>query len=138
AGECLLASDACERLAPLFPEDPKLIQLWALALARSGATNKANALMVSLAARGFNDEETLGLLARTYKDIWVQTGDRKRLSRARETYLRATELTKGAWTGINAATLAAVDGDDAEAARLAKEVLQSLAPLLLEYADDAK
>jgi class 3 adenylate cyclase len=138
AGECLLASDACERLAPLFPEDPKLIQLWALALARSGATNKANALMVSLAARGFNDEETLGLLARTYKDLWAQTGDRKRLSRARETYLRATELTKGAWTGINAATLAAVDGDDAEAARLAKEVLQSLAPLLVEYADEAK
>jgi len=138
AGECLLASNACERLATLSPEEPKLIQLWALALARSGATNKANALMEKLAARGLNDEETLGLLARTYKDLWIQTGDHKRLVRARETYLRATELTKGTWTAINAATLAAVDGDNAEAARLARAVLQSLDTLVVEHVDEAR
>ena len=50
AGECLLASNACESLATLAPNDRRLIQLWALALARSGAASKANVKMESLAS----------------------------------------------------------------------------------------
>lgn len=133
AGECLLASNACESLAKLAPDDPKLLQSWALALARSGAASKANALMERLAAQGLRDEETLGLLARTYKDLWLQTGDAVRLRQARDAYLQAHALTGGTWSGINAATLALVGGDVPQARQLAEQVLQALEPTLQEF-----
>ena len=52
AGEPLLAANACERLATIAPDDAALFRSWALALARSGAASKANALMERLAAQG--------------------------------------------------------------------------------------
>lgn len=138
AGECLLASNACESLSRLVPDDPKLMQLWALALARSGAASKANAIMERLAAHGLRDEETLGLLARTYKDLWLQTGDAARLRQARDTYLQAHAQTGGTWSGINAATLALVSGDEPRARQLAEQVLQALQPTWQQfYLDDA-
>ncbi len=136
AGECLLASNACESLATLAPNDRRLIQLWALALARSGAASKANLKMEGLAAQGQVDEETLGLLARTYKDLWLQTGDRKRLEQARDAYLGSNELTGGAWSGINAATLMVVSGEEAKGQHLAASVLESLAPMMQEFATE--
>jgi class 3 adenylate cyclase len=110
-----------------------LLQSWALALARSGAASKANALMERLAAQGLRDEETLGLLARTYKDLWLQTGDATRLRQARDAYLQAHALTGGTWSGINAATLALVSGDVAQARQLAEHVLQVLEPTLRRF-----
>ena len=125
-GECLLAANACGSLANIAPDNPRLIQLWVLALARSGAANKANVMMVKLAAAGQPTEETLGLLARTYKDLWLQTGDRKYLSQARDTYLTAYQLTKGNWSGINAATLALLSNDRDHGKQLASSVLENL------------
>ncbi len=133
AGECLLASNACESLSRLAPNDPKLMQLWALALARSGAASKANAIMEQLAALGLRDEETLGLLARTYKDLWQQTGDASRLRQARDAYLQAHEITGGTWSGINAATLALISGEEPRARRLAEQVLQALEPAWQQF-----
>lgn len=136
AGECLLAANACESLANVAPDNRRLTQLWALALARSGAAKKANVMMARLASHGPPDEETLGLLARTYKDLWLQTGDSNCLAQARDTYLKAYHLTKGCWSGINAATLALLSGDLEQGKQLASEVLDSLAPLLTEFDAD--
>ena len=136
AGECLLAANACESLANVAPDNPRLIQRWALALARSGAANKANVMMARLASHGTPDEETLGLLARTYKDLWLQTGDRQCLAQARDTYLNAYHLTQGCWSGINAATLALLSGDLEQGKQLASELLDSLAPLMTEFDTD--
>lgn len=133
AGEPLLAANACERLATNAPDDSTLLRSWALALARSGAASKANALMERLAAQGLRDEETLGLLARTYKDLWLQTGDAVRLQQARDAYLQAHALTGGTWSGINAATLALVSGDVAQARQLAEQVLRVLEPTLRRF-----
>ncbi|RPH96944.1 MAG: DUF4071 domain-containing protein, partial [Lysobacterales bacterium] len=133
AGEPLLASNACERLATVAPDDSTLLRSWALALARSGAASKANALMERLAAQGLRDEETLGLLARTYKDLWLQTGDAAGLRQARDAYLQAHALTGGTWSGINAATLALVSGDVAQARQLAEQVLRVLEPTLRRF-----
>ena len=135
-GECLLAANACESLAKITPDNPRLIQLWALALARAGAANKANGMMVKLAASEPPNEETLGLLARTYKDLWLQTGDRKYLSKARDIYLNAYQLTKGSWSGINAATLALLSGDRDQGSQMASSVLESLGPMMAEFVAD--
>ncbi|MGQ9732677.1 MAG: tetratricopeptide repeat-containing protein, partial [Candidatus Zipacnadales bacterium] len=77
----LLAEAIIRRGAPLvayeivvqglrfWPQDVRLRQLMALALARSGATQRANELLQQLVAEGCTDEETMGLLARTHKDL---------------------------------------------------------------------
>src|SRR5439155_1108328 len=82
-------------------------RLQGLALARSGAIERANAILEALRKQGQTDEETLGMLGRTYKDLAanaVSIAARKKcLKRAMEIYREAYQTTGGYWTGINAA-----------------------------------
>src|SRR5262249_35795905 len=72
-----------------------------------------------------NDEETLGLLARIHKDLWLRTGNIADLEKAYGAYLRAFRSAPTSyWTGINAATLAFAKGDDQTARDLAGQVLR--------------
>jgi len=125
-GEPLLAYDMLAEGLKYYPADLRLQQLVALALARSGSTVAANTLLLKLVEACPNDEETLGLLARTHKDLWQQATDpdlrQHHLHLAAAYYLRAYQLTDSLWTGINAATLAWVMGDRSQAQRLAQEV----------------
>src|SRR5205807_2338208 len=75
AGEQLLAYDVLSAGLERFPDDVTLTQRAALALARSGATGRANHMLRALLARDASDEQTLGLLARTEKDLWTQAAD---------------------------------------------------------------
>jgi predicted Zn-dependent protease len=74
-GEPLIAYDVLSAGLKSWPQDLQLRQWMALALARSGATISANALLQQLVSEGQRDEKTLGLLARTHKDLWSQTRD---------------------------------------------------------------
>lgn len=69
------------------------------------------------------DEETLGLLARVYKDIWKRSGNPNDAHRSRDAYLRAFRMTGGYWTGINAATMSWLIGEEQLAQDLARQVL---------------
>ena len=104
-GEPLLAYDVVSDALAQWPQDVRLRQLQGLALARSGATERANASLEKLRKAGQADEETLGMLARTYKDLASQTGSRiekkKFLRRAAKIYLEAYERTGGYWSGNN-------------------------------------
>ncbi len=51
------------------------------------------------------DEETLGLLGSTYKELFKESGQLVDARRSRDTYLRAFQATRGYWTCINAATM---------------------------------
>jgi len=125
-GKPLLAYDALEEALKLRPRSARVRQLQALALLRSGATERANALLAELDREGAADEETLGLLARTHKDLALRSADPAArdaaLDRAQRAYERAYRLTGGYWTGINAATLAFVLGRDDAASALARPV----------------
>ncbi len=125
-GEPLMAYDVLAQGLKNWPQDLRLQQLIALALARSGATVAANSLLLQLVQSGQQDEETLGLLARTHKDLWLQATDPKlqnhHLRLAAERYLQAYQLTGSIWTGINAATLARVMGRANQAHALANTV----------------
>lgn len=116
-------------------------QLQALALARSGASRQANAILLQLAAEGHEDEETAGLLARTYKDLWTQSADpgeqRTFLERAFRQYHAAYRTTGGYWSGVNAATLALVMGNREEARRLAARVRSQCLALQASSGPDA-
>lgn len=126
AGEPLIAYDVLSEGLRHTPRDVRLRQLQALALSRSGATERANVILTALAAEGNADEETLGMLARTHKDLWerARAGAEKNhhLRMAFETYARAYRTSGGYYTGINAATTALLSGREDEARAIAREV----------------
>src|SRR5438128_2530118 len=75
-GEPLFAYNEVQAALAQWPEHPRLRQLQALALARSGDIDRANALLEALAREGMDDAETLGMLARTHKDLAMAASDR--------------------------------------------------------------
>ena len=125
-GEPLFAYDVVDEGIKRFPTNVRLRQLLALALARSGATGSANAVLVKLYQEGLRDEETIGLLARTHKDLADEAPDPAQavvhLRQAYVFYSQAYEHTGGYWSAINAATLALALGDRERAAALAREI----------------
>jgi class 3 adenylate cyclase/tetratricopeptide (TPR) repeat protein len=125
-GEPLLAYDVAAEGVQRFPQNVELRQLLALALARSGAAGSANALLSELYAEGHRDEETVGLLARTHKELAREADGspeaQKHLRKAFEFYAQAYGSTGGYWTGLNAATLALFLGEHERATTLAEEV----------------
>lgn len=126
AGKPLLAFEVTAEGLEAAPGQVRLQQLQALALARSGAPERASAILQALEQEGHADEETLGLLARTHKDAALRaSSDAVRVARLREAfalYQRSYETTGGYYTGINAATLALLCGDEQRAHALAGEV----------------
>jgi class 3 adenylate cyclase/tetratricopeptide (TPR) repeat protein len=134
-GEPLLAYDVLAEGLQIAPEDVVLRQRKALALARCGVSDKANAILTQLVREGNRDCETLGLLARTFKDLGEQTPDPTERRRYWEQtfgcYSQAYQAHEGnrtaaVWTGTNAATLALLLGQTEKAHSLAREI-QALA-----------
>jgi class 3 adenylate cyclase len=125
-GEPLLAYDVLAEGLASSQTDVRLRQLLALSLARSGATQRANSILTRLREEGHNDEETLGILARTHKDLWTQSTDpaerKRQLGLAYEFYAAAYRLNGGYYAGINAATLGLLLGKKDRARALAREV----------------
>jgi len=106
--------------------DVELRQIMALALARMGSTERARELLIQIRDEGHNDEETVGLLSRTYKDLWLKSGSTQDLRTAFEEYLKAyNHSPERYWTGINAATLAFALKDGETSLQLAEQVLRS-------------
>ena len=125
-GEPLLAYDVLSDALKESPNNVEVRQQLALALARSGATQRANFILTQLRDEGHRDEETLGILARTHKDLWMHATAKpeanRQLKLAHKFYHEAYKLNRGYYSGINAATLAVLIGKEDEAKVLAKEV----------------
>ncbi len=125
-GEPLMAYDVLAEGLKHWPSDLRLRQLLALALARSGSTVAANTLLNTLVEDGHQDEETIGLLARTHKDLWTQATDpalaEEHLRLAALRYYQAYDLTESTWAGINAATMACLMHQTEQAQRLARHI----------------
>jgi class 3 adenylate cyclase/tetratricopeptide (TPR) repeat protein len=126
SGAPLLAYEVLNDALEQFPSDVRLRQLHGLALSRTGASRQAIALLDQLEQEGHEDEETLGLLARAHKDVWRrERGSRdaaRHLGLAHRYYERAYDLTRGIWSGINAATTALLLGRREHAASIARAV----------------
>ena len=149
-GEPLLAYDVLSEGRVTCPDDVRVKQLLALALARSGATYRANQVVSELVEQGHADGETLGILARTHKDLWAQSTDPSerelQLLKAHEVYLKAYKLAsekgnlaESYYNGINAATTALLLNQNDRARLLASEaaVLCEKAMVLSKDTDDA-
>jgi class 3 adenylate cyclase/tetratricopeptide (TPR) repeat protein len=137
-GEPLIAYDILAEGLKYWRDDMRLKQLMALALARSGATQKANSLLLELLHQApIDDVETLSLLARTYKDLWQQNTPEsnhksQNLQLAAQYYQQAYEQSENVYPGINAATMTLLTGDQEKARSIATKVkqqcLQNLPP----------
>lgn len=132
-GEPLLAYDILWSGLQYWPGNVRLRQLGALALARSGAPRRAATWLTELMSEGHQDEETLGLLARTSKDVWeTETDAAKKTESLREAYrlyrrgyeqaVEASKWSGAIYDGINAATTAFLLGDVETATSLADSV----------------
>ena len=132
-GEPLLAYNAIQQALADRPGKFRLRQLKGLALARSGALRRANEELASLRGEGFTDGETLGLLARTHKDLALaacdSAGREQHLAAAFEIYAagyresaQRAAVADAYYTGINAATMAFLRGHIERAREIAADV----------------
>lgn len=124
-GSPLLANDAASEGLRYWKSDVRLRQLEALALAKSGAPGRANAILMELKREGHLDAETLGILARTHKDLAEaasEPGERTRQwNLAHEVYFEGFRLTGSSYPGVNAATTALLLGKRELAMDLARQ-----------------
>ncbi|MBD2353952.1 DUF4071 domain-containing protein [Tolypothrix sp. FACHB-123] len=125
-GEPLMAYDVITDGLKHWENNIRLKQLLALALARSGASLRANSLLLQLVESGASDRETISLLARTHKDLYLQatTPEEKQshLKLAAARYQQAYQLTGSYYPGINAATMTLLKGEEVTAKEIATQV----------------
>lgn len=125
-GAPLLGLEVAAEGLETFADDTGLRQAQGLALARSGSTEEANRALEQLRREGHLEVETLGILARTHKDLGLDTlGDARRvhLEAARRLYAEAYAASGSYWSGINVATLAVLLGEREQSLAIAQRVL---------------
>jgi class 3 adenylate cyclase len=127
-GQSMLAHDIFKDGLRLFPGHPRLTQLYSLTLIKCGFLLTARDLLTGMVKQGHLDEETLGILGRVYKEMWLIEGegapDHPHLVKSRELYLGAFNRSKGFYSGINAASLSLIMGDSERAEGLARKVIR--------------
>jgi class 3 adenylate cyclase/tetratricopeptide (TPR) repeat protein len=125
-GAPLLGLEVASEGLEAFADDAGLRQVQGLALARSGSTEEANSVLEQLRVEGHLEDDTLGVLARTHKDLYLDGAgpDRRRhLDAALRHYADAYARSRSYWTGINVATLAALQGDREQSVAVARQVM---------------
>jgi class 3 adenylate cyclase/tetratricopeptide (TPR) repeat protein len=137
-GQSMFAHDIFREGFGSFPEHLRIAQLYALSLIKCGFLEKARELLAGLVKAGHHDEETLGILARVYKDMWLIAGGGdpadRHILKSRALYLHAFKKSRGYYSGINAASLSRIVGDGELASKLAGIVRRICLHLLKEPA----
>ena len=103
------AAEAFASAHELSPEEPYLIQQWALATYKSKTPNEEAALLKgleiieSLQPETSNDPETLGITGAMYKRLWALRQERESLDKAISYYRRGFEVRRDYYNGENLA-----------------------------------
>ena len=128
-GQTFLGYDILDEGLRFYPGNVVMLQQKALALARLGDPQEAQRILLPLYKQGNTDPDTIGILARTYKDFWQKTRDeRKRqdfLKLARKVYKHGFEINQeDEYTGINAASMSLLLGEFETGKQLASQVIK--------------
>ncbi len=127
-GQSMFSHDILEEGLKAFPKHLRLTQLFALSQIKCGFLGKARGLLTGLVKKGHDDEETLGILGRVYKDMWQLSSDgdpdHRFLRQSRNLYLKAFIKNRGYYSGINAASLSLIMGKRENAEKLARAVVK--------------
>lgn len=121
-GNLMAAYDLAHEGLRKFPDRPKLRVLAARTLVEAQAHEQALQVLAALTDYGEEQDEADGMFARMYKALWVENGDSDAGIKSRDLYAKAYAAHHTIWTGINAATLSALLGDEESATDLAKRV----------------
>ena len=104
------AAEAFAKAHALSPEEPYIIQQWALATYKSRSPSDEAALLEGLEIIGAlrpnksNDPETLGITGAMHKRLWMLKSERGSLDKAIEYYGRGFEVRRDYYNGENLAT----------------------------------
>ncbi len=117
-----------------FPKATRPRQLLGLALRRAGRLDEAAEQLGLLYEDGHRDNETLGIFAAVWADLWAQrkgngqsNGARDALEFSRNLYEEGFRADpSNTYTGINAASKSALLGEREKAGKLAQKVLDQL------------
>jgi len=127
-GQAMFAHDVLEEGLCHHRGDLRLTQLFGLSLIKCGYLIKARDLLGDLVKQDHQDEETLGILGRVYKEMWLSSSggspEHPSLKKSRNLYLKAFINTQGNYSGINAASLSLIMGDTNTAHKLARKVIK--------------
>ena len=123
-GQVFLGYDILNEGLKRYCENPSLTRQKALALARLGETQEAQTILLGLYNQGDTHPDTLGILARTYKDQWMRKRDNRLLLKAHDIYLKGFDVNNDAYNGINAATLSLLIGEHKKAKQIALSVIK--------------
>ncbi|HUI69289.1 MAG TPA: TRAFs-binding domain-containing protein, partial [Spirochaetia bacterium] len=138
-GQSLFAHDVLREGLRIFPGHVQITQRYCLSLITCGFLLAAKDLLTHLMKTGHFDEETLGILGRVYKEMWLAKGKGEPghpyLAKSRELYLGAFRRSRGYYSGINAASLSFVMGDKDLSSRVARQVLRICVNLLKDRAE---
>jgi len=146
-GEPILAYNVAQAGLAQWPQHLRLRQLQALALARSGDVERANRLLALLVDEGCADAETLGILARTHKDLALAAPDAalrahhleagfQLYARAFDNACRDSASGDASYVGINAAAMAVLKGDLVRGREIARQVEAICSPAPLARAQE--
>jgi class 3 adenylate cyclase/tetratricopeptide (TPR) repeat protein len=126
-GQAMFALDVLGEGLKHHQADLRLTQLFSLSKIKCGYLIDARDLLSQLVKQGNQDEETLGILGRVYKEMWLNSSagspDHPSLKQSRNLYLKAFINTRGNYSGINAASLSLIMGDTDTAHKLARKVI---------------
>lgn len=127
-GQVMFAHDVLSEGVRIFPDSLKITHLYSLSAIKCGFLLEARDLLARLVKEGHEDEETLGILGRLYKEMWLLDGgeraDHPSIRTSRNLYLKAFLKSHGTYSGINAATMSALIGDWDTAGKLARRVMK--------------
>jgi len=128
-GQWFRLQEQAQKLIHQGGVNPAVVHLRGLALANVGAYKEAMDLVGPLVQDEVNSlsaterEEVFGLLGRLHKGLWCRHGERSALEASRHEYLNGFEKTGGYFTGINAASMTWLLGEEQRARDLASRVL---------------
>jgi class 3 adenylate cyclase len=136
-GQAMFTREILEEGLSYFPDNLRINQLYALSLIKCGFLKSARNILTILVNKGNLDEETLGLLGRVYKDMWLISGENPYLKKSRNLYFKAFKRSRGYYSGINAASLSLIMEEKDTAHKVAGLVLKLCFDLLKnpEYRD---
>lgn len=123
SGEFLMAYDLANRALVIYPDNALLQYQAVLALARSGATERAEELYATFELQEAGSEDSASLGARIAKDRYFAkagTANPQDAERAAKLYRDAYDQSGGYYPAINAATMSFFAGDAAGCKKLAE------------------
>jgi class 3 adenylate cyclase len=133
-GQAMFAHDILKEGLRIFPGHLLITQRYCKSLINCGFLLTAKDLLSRLMKDGHFDEETLGILGRVYKEMWLIEGNgdpgHPHLRKSREVYLGAFRRHRRGWSGINAASLSLIMADNDLSRHVARQVLHICADLL--------